>query len=168
MPLAQRLEKFEHALKKFLKIIVFLLFALMTVLAFSQVCSRFLLNISLSWSEEVSRFTLVWLIYMASILTYGDKLHIAVDAFTNKLKGRTSHVVQLINRLCVMLFCVLVVIGAVEFMPITAMQISPGSGIVMAYMYLSIPVSMALMGCITLREINTILLAMKQPEEDTK
>ena len=167
MPLLQLLGKLEYLAKRMLEIVVFLLFALMTVLTFAQVFTRFLLNISLSWSEELSRFILVWLIFTASILTYGEKLHIVVDVLIVKLTGMTSHVVQLINRVLVLLFCIFVTLGAVEFLPMTAIQRSPACGIYMSYIYGAIPVSMIFMGLITIKEILKIIGEMGKKKEDT-
>ena len=166
MSLQHILEKLEHVTKKVLETIVFLLFALMTVLTFAQVFTRFFLNISLSWSEELARFTLVWLIFTASILTYGERIHIAVDVLTNKLTGMTGTIVQLANRVCVLAFCLAVILGAVEFLPITNLQKSPACGVMMSYVYVSIPISMAFMGIITLKEICAILRSRKHGKED--
>ena len=166
MPLLHILGKLELVTKKALAVLVFLLFATMTVLTFAQVVSRFFLNASLSWSEELARFSLVWLIFTASILTYGDKMHIAVDALTMRLTGMTSHVVQLVNRLCVLAFCVVIVLGAVQFLPATAIQKSPACGIFMSYVYIAIPISMIFMGLITIKEICAIITGMRQPKGD--
>ena len=165
MSFLQTLEKAQQLAKKVLEYFVFLLFATMTVLTFAQVFTRFLLNISLSWSEEISRFTLVWLIFSASVLTYGEKIHIVVDVLTSRLTGTISVVVQLINRLCVLLFCIFICMGALEFMPFTAMQRSPANGIVMAYIYLAIPFSMVFMGITTLKEIYRLVSKLKQSKE---
>jgi TRAP-type C4-dicarboxylate transport system permease small subunit len=165
MKLLQTLGKVETGVKKVLGSIVFLLFALMTVLVFAQVFTRFFTNSSLTWSEELSRFTLVWLIYMASILAYGDKIHIAVDALTMLLKGTLGKVVKCVNRLCVFTFVVLITLGAVEFIPMTAMQQSPANGIVMAHVYFAIPVSMVFIGIITVKEVYLILLGLDDSKE---
>ena len=165
MSFLQTLGRAQQLSKKALEYFVFLLFATMTVLTFAQVFTRFLLNISLSWSEEVSRFVLVWLIFAASILTYGEKIHIVVDVLTSRLTGTTSIVLQLISRLCVLLFCVFICLGALEFMPFTAMQRSPANGIVMAYVYLAIPFSMVFMGIITLKQIYGLVVELKQSKE---
>ncbi len=165
MPLLHLLGKLEYMTKKALELVVFLLFAMMTALTFAQVFTRFFLNISLSWSEELSRFTLVWLIFTASILTYGDKIHIGVDALTNKLTGMTGRLVQLANRVCVLVFCTAVILGALEFLPVTALQKSPACGIYMSYVYVSIPISMAFMGIITIRDMCRIFRSMGHKED---
>lgn len=165
MAFLRALGKAEAVIRKLLEAVVFLLFALMTVLVFSQVFTRFLTNNSLTWSEELSRFTLIWLIYMASILAYGEKVHIAVDALTVTLRGKLAKAVQLVNRVCVLAFVGFITAGAVEFIPTTALQQSPANGIVMAHVYFAIPVSMVFMGLITLKDIYGILSGFNEPGE---
>lgn len=55
-----------------LTVSVFLM-SLMTVLIFLQVIMRYVMHNSLSWSEELARYTFVWLIYIA--ISYGSKLN---------------------------------------------------------------------------------------------
>jgi len=56
---------------------------LMTLMVFclgAQVFFRFILNASLTWSEELSRFTFVWLVYMGALLGTKERIHIRVTA----------------------------------------------------------------------------------------
>ena len=71
-----------------LYICVFLM-SFMTLLVFVQVVMRYVFNNSLSWSEELARYTFIWLIYIG--ISYGCKLrkHIKIDAaLTFSLKRR--------------------------------------------------------------------------------
>ena len=51
-----------------LYICVFLM-SFMTLLVFVQVVMRYVFNNSLSWSEELARYTFIWLIYIG--ISYG-------------------------------------------------------------------------------------------------
>ena len=164
MSVLRTVETAERIIKKILEFMVFVLFAAMSTLVFAQVCIRFLTTSSLTWSEELSRFILIWLIYMASILAYSDKIHIVVDALVSILKGRLSFAVQLINRACVFVFAVCITLGAVEFMPTTAFQESPANGIIMSYVYAAIPISMVFIALIALKEICLLLRGGARPD----
>ncbi|MCD8139492.1 MAG: TRAP transporter small permease subunit [Planctomycetaceae bacterium] len=74
------------------------------------------------------------------------------------LRGRAAKAVRLVNYVCVVVFCLCIVLGAWEFVPTTAMQRSPANGIVMANVYIAIPVSMILMILLTLKHIMEIFL----------
>lgn len=57
---------------------------LMTLVVFclgAQVFFRFVLNASLTWSEELSRFAFIWLVYMGAVLGARERIHIRVTAF---------------------------------------------------------------------------------------
>lgn len=47
----------------------------------AQVFFRFVLNASLTWSEELSRFAFIWLVYMGAVLGAKERIHIRVTAF---------------------------------------------------------------------------------------
>lgn len=62
------------------KILCVVLLAAMSILIVVQVFFRYALNNSLSWTEELSRYMFIWLIYIG--ISYGVKMdkHICVDA----------------------------------------------------------------------------------------
>ena len=49
------------------------LMVLMVFCLGSQVFFRFVLNASLTWSEELSRFAFIWLVYMGAVLGTGSQ-----------------------------------------------------------------------------------------------
>jgi len=54
-------------------------FSLMVILTFTQVLSRFVFNLSLGWTEEVSRFLFVWLVYISAAMAAKHRRHIRVE-----------------------------------------------------------------------------------------
>ena len=71
--LLQGYDNFERYFCAFLTI-------LMVFCLGAQVFFRFVLNASLTWSEELSRFTFVWLVYMGALLGAKERIHIRVTA----------------------------------------------------------------------------------------
>ncbi len=57
------------------------LMAAMAVLVFANVVSRYLLNYSLIWVEELTRYLMVWVGFLGAGLVLRLGAHIAVDAF---------------------------------------------------------------------------------------
>ena len=55
----------------------FLLLSMVFCLAI-QVYFRYVLNASLTWSEELSRFTFIWLAYMGAVLGAKERIHFRV------------------------------------------------------------------------------------------
>lgn len=70
------------------------LMAAMAVLVFANVVSRYLLNYSLIWVEELTRYMMIWVGFIGSglVLRYGA--HIAVDVFQDMLPMRAAQVLR--------------------------------------------------------------------------
>ena len=64
------------------------LMVLMVFCLGAQVFFRFVLNASLTWSEELSRFAFIWLVYMGAVLGAKERIHIRVTAFHHLLPAR--------------------------------------------------------------------------------
>ena len=60
--------------------------SLVIVLA-AQVFFRYVLHTGLSWSEEVSRFTFIWFVYLSASLAAQRGTHIRVTMFTRWFPG---------------------------------------------------------------------------------
>jgi len=157
-------ERVATIVKRVLEALVILSFAMMVFLVFAQVVTRYLSDNSLTWSEELSRFVMVWMVYLASVLTYNAQQHIMVDALTTQLRGLTKTIILLVNKLAVMVFVVFVVIGATQFLPMTAIQRSPANSIVMAHVYIVIPISLFCIGILDIRDIVILVRSLFKKE----
>ena len=124
--------------------VVFL--ALMSIIIVLQVFFRYVLNNSLSWSEELARYLIIWMIYIG--ISYGVKLdkHICVDAvYTFMPKGIkrgyaiVAYILFLIFAVAIIYYGILVV-----GMQITSGQVSPAMGLPMQYVYAAPVVGMVL------------------------
>ncbi len=62
------IETVYRAMEKFLLYIVMILLALMVIIVFANVVSRYYLQFSLAWSEEIARF--MRMVVFSSLLIY--------------------------------------------------------------------------------------------------
>lgn len=159
MPKNNWLSALDVALQRFTEVLVFLLFAAMVVLVFAQVYTRFLTNNALTWSEELSRFLLVWMVFLGSALTFRKGGHIAVDNLVKALPPTGKYIVSIVAYSLMLTFIVILLWGAIIVLPTTALQKSPANNIVMAYVYAAIPLSAVLMGVDVIK--NIVRLATK-------
>ena len=111
------------------------LFVLLLLLAVTQVLFRYMLMIPLPWTEELARFTLVWVTFLGAASVTRRKLHIAVDYFIAKLPGKTSRVFSLCSYSLILLFLSTVLWGALVMME-EAAPIFAGSIPWLSQMYL--------------------------------
>ena len=111
------------------------LFVLLLLLAVTQVLFRYMLMIPLPWTEELARFTLVWVTFLGAASVTRRKLHIAVDYFIAKLAVKTSRVFSLCSYCLILLFLSTILWGALIMME-EAAPIFAGSIPWLSQMYL--------------------------------
>lgn len=110
-----------------------------------QVSSRFLLKVPLSWTEEVSRFSLIWLTFIAASLALRDNGHFAVDVISHRLSPKHNKYYQVGILLFMLSYLVVLFKTGITLVPVAHMQESPALDIRMSYVYLAIPCGAALM-----------------------
>ena len=89
----------------------------------AQVFCRYVLNSSLSWSEELARYLFIWMIYIG--ISYGVKLdkHICVDAVYSFAPKSIKRYYAIVSYLLFLLFAVAMVYYGIL---VVGMQISSG------------------------------------------
>lgn len=133
--------------KKIDKIIEIVLMGLLTLMVFNvswQVFSRFILGNPSSWTEELTRYSLIWLGMIGAGYVTGKKMHLAIDYFANKAKQPIRSYIEIFIHSVVLLFAVTVmVIGGINLVGLTLylQQISASLQIQLGYVYLALPIS---------------------------
>ena len=138
-----------------LTVLIAAAFGVLVVLVAAQVYVRFFTTNSLTWSEELSTYMMIWVTFLSSILCYRNSGHIWVDNFVNMFRPRVKSVILIIGYLLTLLFLGIVFYGAFNLLPTTSTQLSPANKIAMSYIYLSVPVSFFFTGICVIRNIVT-------------
>jgi TRAP-type C4-dicarboxylate transport system permease small subunit len=124
-----------------------LLFAIglgMAILTGAQVFSRYLLNHSLFWSEEVGRICLVWISFLGASAAYKRRVHIGVDFLVVRLPRHIQHLTAVLVLLLSMLFFSILIAYGASFAYFVAGQKTAALGLPLIFPYLVVPVSGAL------------------------
>lgn len=130
--------------KHIISYFVFLLLAGMVVVTTAQIVFRVFFT-ALSWSEELTRYLLVWGTFFAATMAYKRGSHIAITFITNLFPKKIKFFLVLLMYLLSLTFFVVVISYAVGMMKIQGTQISPALSLPMKYVYSAIPMSMAIM-----------------------
>ena len=114
-------------------------FVLLVVLSW-QIISRFAINASSSWTEELASYSLVWIVMIGIALGIHELSIPKVDIFTMKLPERARIRLEIfVNVLCCIFFIVLMVAGfrlSFKMMP----QRLPALKISVIFFYLALPI----------------------------
>ncbi len=63
----------------------FVLFWAMGGIVFLQFFTRYVLNDSVAWTEEIARYLLIWVTFVGAAVAMRRRVHIAVEVFQNTL-----------------------------------------------------------------------------------
>ncbi len=109
------------------------------------VFSRFVLHAPLAWSEELSRYLLVWLSFLGASVAFRRGLHMGMDALVNRFPDLARRVLRTCGLLIVFSVLVVICITGTQLALFVAPQRSPALRISMSGPYLAVPVASALM-----------------------
>ncbi|WP_284638520.1 TRAP transporter small permease [Paenibacillus silviterrae] len=97
----KRMQKLALSLDSFFEGISLAALCGMTLIVILQVVTRKLFNFVFFWSEEVTLLLMVWFSFMGISIGFREKLHIAMDSFTNLFGARFNRVWDKIIQLCI-------------------------------------------------------------------
>jgi TRAP-type C4-dicarboxylate transport system permease small subunit len=132
--------KISRISEKAVRIALVGIVAAMTVIIILQVFLRYLFLFSLSWSEEVARYLMIWASFLGASLAVKYGLHIGVEFVVNRIAAGPKRAVTLAAKLSMLFFLVLFTIGGVQVAWALRDQDSPALLFSMFYAYLSAPV----------------------------
>lgn len=142
------LDKIKSVIDLVLKWMLIVIMAAITINVLWQVFSRFILLNPSSFTEELSRYMLVWLGILGAAYVAGQKMHLAIDLLLTKLEGRSKAYLEIFIQICIFAFALFVmVIGGSRLVTITLLlnQISAALQVRLGFVYMVVPVSGALM-----------------------
>ncbi|MEG6615979.1 TRAP transporter small permease [Peptococcaceae bacterium 1198_IL3148] len=151
------MDKLDNLIAKILYYICALLMLVMAVVITSQVISRYVFGSPFTWSEELGRYTFVWLSFLGMAIAVKQGSHIALDILVNKLTGVKRRTLMVINNLFVMVFSLVLTYGGYNLVAVGARQSSPSLNLPMDLVYSVIPVSGILLFYFALRETMKVL-----------
>ncbi len=84
--------------------IVVICLGIMSVLIFVQVLMRYVFNNSLSWSEELSRYLLIWMVNIGISYAVKKKCHVRITALDSVFPTAAKKVLEYISSFLVLAF----------------------------------------------------------------
>ncbi len=129
------------------------LVAAVVVLVLIEVLSRYVLHYSFFFSEEITRFLFIWMVFLGGSVAVKRATHFKLDAFARMLGPSSERWFQLTRDVCVVLFSVLLLIGGVRVVQLNLRNLSPALALPMGYVYAIVPISAALSTCYAGRQL---------------
>ncbi|EIE48666.1 C4-dicarboxylate ABC transporter [Salipiger aestuarii] len=130
----------------FEEVILVALMAIMTALIGGQIFMRYVMQASLSWSEELARYCFIWMAYISVSYAVKKDVHISTTAFVTMLPPRGIVMARILSHLIFAGFAFLVVYEGIALVEklFGFGQRSSSLGLLMGYVYLAPVVGFAL------------------------
>lgn len=110
-----------------------------------QVVFRFIFHAPLYWTEELSRYSFVYIVFIGAAWAGRQEMHLGVDYFTSKLPESASRYLNVIMDILIMVFSAIIVFAGAEVIPVNFRQLSPALKIPMGAVYAAIPTGFLLL-----------------------
>jgi TRAP-type C4-dicarboxylate transport system permease small subunit len=132
------------------------------VVVFVQVIARYILKVSLPWTEEFARFAFIWLIFLANAMAERQKEHFRVSYFVEQAPRRVRYVFWALGEVLIFAFFCWLLYDCMQFVRMGARQIAPVMQLRMHWVYWGLPVAVIL--TLMNRTRNLIATVRERPE----
>lgn len=134
----------------------------LSAVTFSQVLTRYILKSPPIWTEELARFILIWLSFISAAYTIKVRQTISVEILHNFLEEKKNKTIlfyyKIITTLLMISFSLILIKYGFEFAITISSNISPGLGLKMTYIYLSLPIASILIVFYLVKDLICIVL----------
>lgn len=100
---------------KFLQIVTFILFSVMSILVFMQVILRYFFSSPIAWSDEMSRLLMIWVSFLGIALAFFTGAHPSITFLVGKFNGKSKEIYEIIvNVILLIAFVGITYYGTVQ------------------------------------------------------
>lgn len=137
-----------------------LLLAAMVIIILSQVFFRYVLNDSLSWSEELAKFMMVWVACLVAPWAYRENLNVAIHMFADAFPARLRLFTEWVISVLVILICGLFLKESIAFWQGGFSIDAASLPLKLGYFYSCAPVAFFLLICVGVEKLILQTLAL--------
>ncbi len=130
---------------KILRVFTIILYTLMLFFVGANVFCRYVIKYSLTWSEELSRFIFVWLVYLGAVLGLKEKAHVSLTLITSSLTGNLKKSITFLCDFLVISFLLFLGIQGLRISIFVMDETSPATNLNMGWVYIIIPIAAFIM-----------------------
>jgi len=109
-----------------------------------QVFTRYILNFTPPWTEELARYSSIWITMLGIGVVLRRREHIKIDyletILTEKGMLKSRLLLEVVNTTVTSIFLVFLVYGGVKILKAAARQTAPGLKLSLLFVYIAIPI----------------------------
>ena len=138
-------DRIDRALARVLDGVLAVLLVGLVGAVFTQVFSRYVLQASVPWTEEVARYLLIYLTFVGAAVAVREHTHLRVDFLVVRLPHLAQRVIGMAMTAGILISGALLVVYGYSYTERAVGTISPAIGQSIAWIYAVMPVAGALM-----------------------
>ncbi|BAK16551.1 TRAP-type C4-dicarboxylate transport system, small permease component [Solibacillus silvestris StLB046] len=132
--------KLVEGINKVVHIALIALMVVLVVSVFCQITLRFF-NYSIAWTEELSRYSMIWMTFLGAAYALAKRAHIGMELFVDRTEGLLKQVLIVLTAAVCLVFFVLMVVKGYELSMRVMDQPSAVMQVPMGIVYSVIPIS---------------------------
>ncbi|NBJ71612.1 MULTISPECIES: TRAP transporter small permease [Clostridia] len=130
------MKKLSKAINALLNGSIVLILSVMVLLVFLNAVMRYLFHSGITWSEELSRYSFVWLVFLGAVVAFKEGSHIIVDLVVSKLPEKIQKATFLLTNIFIIGIMILFLDGLTGLMELNKGAKAPASGIHLNTLYI--------------------------------
>ena len=138
------LHRFETGYVRLNQGLIGLMMAVMFVLVFTNVVTRYGLGFSIAWAEEVASFLMIWVTFLGAGLALREGRHVAIDVLQDRLPESVRRGLRFILALAILAFLALLTWLGVHFVVFGWRSVTFVTQMPRGIPYLAVPIGCAM------------------------
>ena len=135
------------------------------VAVFCSVFSRYVLNDPWRWTEETARLLFVWMLFMAASIGVRRGLHFRFTLLLDSVGTKPKGVLEILANVWVIFFSSIMLVRGLSFAILNLKQLTPALQIPWGWVYISVPISGALMILYSLEHIRVVATTLSKERQ---
>ena len=156
---------FAKVLVKALEWLLICVFGLMVILVFGNVVLRYGFNSGIVFSEEVSRFLFIWMVFLGAVLMLRENGHLGVRLVVKLLPLAGKKICKFLGDLTTLGCCILMTYGGWKIIGMNMANYAPVSGIPVGIVYSVLLICSVGMSMLLLNSLYRLLTGRMTEEE---
>ncbi|KAI4442112.1 TRAP transporter small permease [Schaedlerella arabinosiphila] len=170
--MVEALDKILTVSFKVLKAVLCAVLLGMVVILMAHIFFRYVLNNSLSWSEELLKILLVWFGMLSVSVLAARREHVAIVIFKERMSPKIAGLMTKITQILTVVICFVVIVVGVQYVISAGYRPTPALRLPYGYAYAAVPVSFVFVLLYEFRNLMSELTGkgnyavIEKPEED--
>ena len=138
------MKKIKTYLDRVIEKLLITIFGLMVINVIWQVITRYFSENPSSFTDELSRYLMIWLGILGAAYVTGKNEHVSIDFFIKKISVQNRKILTLFITLSIICFAIITLViggGRLVYITLILQQYSPSLKIPLALVYSILPIS---------------------------